>query len=521
MSGSARAQALRHWWPRTRTRWTDGARIARRTGRANNPASLPHHSSRRSIILTSTEQTTPRTDRRLELAVIAVVAVLGWICIWWLGTRTAQDALEAAVAMGGAAATAALLPRYAPAALGVVFLLSSISLLDIELSVGRMRLEQPAIVALVIGIFLHRDALRPSWLRDIRGPVLAAAVYLAASAASSAFVAPDPTQSLRLVLWTALSMLGGLGAYWLTVNGRAQPLGWFAGTGVFMSIVGLLGAVAFYLNGQGTALIFGPLSGNPKIQALAFEANLYASLLSATAFFAIERFRERRTLAGGTAMVVILAAIGVGITRGAYIGLAVGVVVYAAVLWRRIGFTRVLRVVLVGSVVAAGVGMIIGAVLMDVGVRDRHLIARGEPVPQRGPRDELATLDFRLIRIGPALEDLRSSPLIGTGLASLDQLHPLPDGELNYINILVVSTLHDSGIIGAVALSAFFGLLLLRLWHSSSDPARAGPAAAYLGALITLLVAYQATNAIHFALNWLIAGAALGLTTRAAARSEP
>ena len=83
---------------------------------------------------------------------------------------------------------------------------------------------------------------------------------------------------------------------------------------------------------------------------------------------------------------------------------------------------------------------------------------------------------------------------------------------------MVVATLHDSGLIGAIGLAAFGVLLVIRLWRSSSDPARAGPAAAYLGALATLLVAYQATNAIHFAINWLIAGAALGLTVRLASR---
>ncbi len=473
------------------------------------------------MTLVRPEQTVPRTDRRFELALIALVALLGWASLWWLGTRTGQDAFEAALAMTGAALAAALLPRYPAAAIGVVFALSSMSLPYIELSVGRMRLEQPAIVALLIGIYLHRGVLRQPWLRQVRAPLIAAAVYLAASAASSAFVAPDSGQSLRLVLWTTLSMLGGLGAYWLTANGRPQPFAWFSGAGVFMSTVGLLGALAFYLNGQNNALIFGALSVNPKVQALAFEANLYASLLSATAFFAMERFREQRTFVWGAAMVVILAGIGVGITRGAYVGLAVGLLVYAAVLWRRVGFANVLRVVVAGAVVASAAGMIIGAVLMDVGVRDRHLIARGESLPQRGPRDDLATVEWRLAPVGPALEDLRSSPLIGTGLASFGQLHPLPSGVLNYVSIMAVATLHDSGIIGALALAAFFGLLLTRLWHTSSDPARAGPAAAYLGALVTLLVAYQATNAIHFALTWLIAGAALGLTVRPAARPQP
>ena len=38
-----------------------------------------------------------------------------------------------------------------------------------------------------------------------------------------------------------------------------------------------------------------------------------------------------------------------------------------------------------------------------------------------------------------------------------------------------------------------------------------GLAAAYLAAIVTLLVAYQATNALVFGLNWLLGGAALAL----------
>ena len=462
--------------------------------------------------------------RRLELALIAAVAVLGFIAVWWLSDRTGLDALKAAVALGGAALTAALLPRYPAAAVGIVFALGAMSLVDIDLTFGRMRMEQPAIFALLLGTWWHRHELSLPSLRQIRWPLVAAGVYLGASALSSALVAPDAGTSLRLVLWTAISMLGGLGAYWLTASLRNQPIGWFAGTGVYMAIIGLVVGVTFYVYGPdviGAPLIYGPLSATPKMSALAFEANLYASLLAATAFFAFERWRELRTWQWAVATVIILVGIGVGITRGAYIGLVIGAFLYVLIAWRRIGIARWMGIALLAAVVATGAGMVVGAVLMDANVRNSHITPTGdEPLPPTTNSIDLGTLFFRLERVGPALEDFQSSPLIGTGLASFTDLQPLPNHELNYINIMVVATLHDSGLIGAIGLAAFGVLLVVRLWRSSSDPARAGPAAAYVGALATLFVAYQATNAIHFAINWLIAGAALGLTYGFATR-EP
>ena len=470
----------------------------------------------------STADATPGWERRrLELALIAAVAVLGFAVVWWLSGRTGLDVLKAAVALGGAALTAALLPRFPAAAVGIVFVLAAMSIVDINLTVGRMRMEQPAILALLFGTWWHRHELSLPSLRAIRWPLLAAAVYLGASALSSAFVAPDPDISLRLVLWTGISMLGGLGAYWLTASLRNQPIGWFAGTGVYMAIVGLSLGVVFYLVGPGTPLIYGPLSATPKMSGLAFEANLYASLLAATAFFAFERWREQRTWQWAAATGIILLGIGVGITRGAYIGLAIGAFLYMVIAWRRIGFSRWMGIALLAAVVATGAGMVVGAVLMDANVRNSHLAATDdEPLPPTTTSSDLDTLFYRLDRVRPAVDDFLTSPLVGTGLASLGQIHTLPNDELNYINIMFVATLHDSGLIGAIGLAAFGLLLVIRLWRSSSDPARAGPAAAYLGAMATLLVAYQATNAIHFAINWLIAGAALGLTVRLASDEQ-
>jgi hypothetical protein len=58
------------------------------------------------------------------------------------------------------------------------------------------------------------------------------------------------------------------------------------------------------------------------------------------------------------------------------------------------------------------------------------------------------------------------------------------------------------------------GLLLLLLIQASRSGWGMGLAAAYLAAIVTLLVAYQATNALVFGLNWLLGGAALALAAR-------
>jgi hypothetical protein len=51
--------------------------------------------------------------------------------------------------------------------------------------------------------------------------------------------------------------------------------------------------------------------------------------------------------------------------------------------------------------------------------------------------------------------------------------------------------------------------VLLVLLKSARRRADRGRIAAYAGALVCLLVAYQATNALNFSLIWLLAGAGL------------
>ena len=62
--------------------------------------------------------------------------------------------------------------------------------------------------------------------------------------------------------------------------------------------------------------------------------------------------------------------------------------------------------------------MVVGAVLMDANVRNSHLTAiDDEPLPPTTTSSDLGTLFYRLERVGPALDDFLSSPIVGTGLA--------------------------------------------------------------------------------------------------------
>jgi predicted MFS family arabinose efflux permease len=80
-----------------------------------------------------------------------------------------------------------------------------------------------------------------------------------------------------------------------------------------------------------------------------------------------------------------------------------------------------------------------------------------------------------------------------------------------------IAVLYESGFVGAGLLVLGFLMLLGSLWMAARrfaeqhDTRGVGAAAAFIAAIVTALVAYQATDAYQFALNWIIIGAASAL----------
>lgn len=462
--------------------------------------------------------------------------------------------IVAVVAAVGALATGATALSRPRVALGILFLLASLSRATLETPLGTMRLEMPAIaVAAAVLLANGRFRILASLPRSTLAMALAFGTYLGVLALSSALIAPQPTLSLHVVAWLAISMVGGAVAFVLV---RPQPVASMeplAVAGALMGGVGLLVAVMFLVAGPGWNLgIQDPSTILPRVYALAWETNLYASFLAMCAFFALEAARGPRKAAGLAMLALILIGFPLGITRGAYFGLAAGAIAYGTVRLaldhrpRNLVRLGAISAVLLVLGIAASTVLLPNLVERAAGQASGHVpgtspgpsgnLAAGSPGASSGlpgsstptilPVLTLApypdTLAFRLERVPIALNDLRRSPLIGFGAESFGPLHPdrRAGPGPDHIAILAVAAPFESGIIGAAALLIGFALLLGTLWTSARRSSRlgdwpaVGAAAAFIGSVVSVLVAYQVTNALQFGINWIVIGAAAALTVR-------
>jgi hypothetical protein len=106
------------------------------------------------------------------------------------------------------------------------------------------------------------------------------------------------------------------------------------------------------------------------------------------------------------------------------------------------------------------------------------------------------------------------SLIVGLGANSFGQRHADPSsGARDHISILVLAAPYESGLVGAAGLGIGFCLVGLALFKATRRLADRGTVAAYAGAIACLLVAYEATNALNFALIWLLIGAGLAAAT--------
>ena len=427
------------------------------------------------------------------------------------------------------------MPRHPAGAVGVVFMLAALSKVTLELPVGTMRLEQPALAGLIALTIWHRRTLDLPPIRPLLPVIAAGLVYLGTLTLSSAVVAVDPAASLRLAGWTALSMTGGLAAALLLAGRARRAITSFTGPAAVIATVGLLSAVGYLLFAIGTPWIDDPGSIMPRIDAFVLEPNLYASLLAAVIPLALERWRARPSLAALATALVLLLAVGLGVTRAAYVGLAVGLIVLFGLTWRRARQPARLRAMAVMVLLAGAGGLFMPKLLLDTdhsGLIAYHPPVTGKPTPTpkptpppTNPAGDLETFTYRMVRVWAGLEEWQGSPWIGLGAYSFGQTHVFSDGTHDVIAPWPVLTLHDAGLIGLGGLLALLGLLGLRLWRTAGDSARGPTASAYAAAVVVLFVAYLATAAVHFAVTWLIIGGALAATIQrpgdADAAAEP
>lgn len=472
-------------------------------------------------------------DRRQSLAgrltgpnfdvFLAVVVGAGTLGVG-TGLGRSVGAFEGSAVAAAAAVLTILLARRAPlAAFGVLFGVATLSLMTIDLPFGRVRVEQPAILGLFV-LLLLQGRLRAYRPVAISVSVACFAIYFATMVLSSILNAPAIAVSARLLIWTGISMLGAVVAFalvWGQDGEEQRALSW---VGFLQGLVGLGIALAFLALGPGGIPGMQVSPGEPpKVASIDFEANLYASLLGLLAPFALEQWRRRRGVTEAIVAGIVIVALGLGVTRGAYAGLVAGLVVYLGLLFVR----KVPRDVLVRVAGLAAVALLLAPLtartLLPTGrltsAATPTLAAGATPTPRPSsspspgpsPTPQVDTLAWRVDRIPTALSDIQTSPLIGLGAAAFGQRHPRSDapGIPDYIGMQSLVAVYEAGILGALALGLGFLILLLML--AMKTGADVGRHAAYAGAICSFLVSYQATNALWFSINWLIVGAALAL----------
>lgn len=479
----------------------------------------------------------PHRERSTKdvLALSAALGSAAFIGLVLLGPRTPVDVLLALVASLAAAATAALVVWSPITAFGLLVILASISGLIIAMPFGRVRLEQPSIVAAVVALVAIHSWPRRSNLALVVPIAGSFALYLIVLTVASIIHAPQIAVSARLITWWTLSISAGVVAFVLVQRSGARGEGWFTAVGVGHAATGIVIATAFlFLGPTGIPGMQTSPGEVPKVVGLAFEANLYASMLGAFAPFAIERYRARRSPTAAVPVVLIVVGLGLGVTRGAYIGLAAGLGVYLAIVaFRRrprVEILGVLPVLAIALLLAPSIAWVMLPARQDSGVipPTPGASAGATPVPD-GFEPSLApvptpatdNIAFRLNRIPVAINDLEESPIIGLGAGTFGQRHVLPDrpGVRDYISMLALSAVYEAGVIGAAALALGF-LLSLRLILRASRYVP-GLAAAYGASTVSLLVAYEASNAIFFSIIWIILGAGLAMASQRIQGASP
>ena len=229
------------------------------------------------------------TRYRIGALFIGVATLAGLVVF---GDRTPTGVIDAIVASLAVGVVVVLVPTHPVIALGMLVVLASLSGITLDLHIGRARIEQPAIIAAGLTLILTRRWPRADEIRPVVVIPLALTAYISVLTLSSVLHAPDFPTSGRLILWTAMSMFGGVVAFALLVRAERAGGEWFTATGVIHAVVGLLVAFLFLLAGPGgvPGMQVNP-NELPKVAGLAWEANLYGSLLGAMAPFALERFR--------------------------------------------------------------------------------------------------------------------------------------------------------------------------------------------------------------------------------------
>ena len=426
------------------------------------------------------------------------------------------------------------------AALGITFVMATVTRFGIPIAGSTIRFEQPAILIL-FALILMRDAGSVAVVVRRSIPFVAfAAVYLGAHLLSSALFAPERLESLKIAAWLGVSMLGGAVAAILAYRsvGAVRLAPWIVGAAllhVAVATAAVASQVVFKTDWgvQHSDVLIG------KAYGLALEANLYTILIAMAIPFTmlgpehggLKVSRDVRAL-----MIAALAiGLGLGYSRGglfAFAAASAALLIVAAIRrptwkieWRRIAGTSAATLIVAVAVIQgqdalarAGARNTDNLILVDVPAPSpRDPSVSPGPSPSASPEvvgvGDTVAVRLRSIRI--ALGAFPAQPIIGHGTdAFKDRYREITCRCPMHISNLPVATLYEAGVVGAVGLGGFLLLVVMGAMRLR--------AAALLAAILAMLVGYLFTDALRFGLNWIILGLVPGLlAVESARRASP
>lgn len=312
------------------------------------------------------------------------------------------------------------------------------------------------------------------------------ACFVAWSGVVSVLTPPRPGESLLIVGWLALDVV--MLVVLLASTDDAESL---ARTGVVCTGWAAAVAIAFWLVGRSTGEPFVAIDG--AALGLSFEPNLLGATLAMWAFVA---FTGVHSLSRRTRTIVValaVAGLAVSLTRAAMVGLALGLLVWAALQGTR-AKARALR--LLGSLIA------ISALLVA--------IAPGAIDPVS--KDVSKTFEFstgtgqqRVESWRTAIHDLNGFEwVVGLGTNSFGQRHLEPTLPTKptpqYLANLPLQVVYDTGIVGALLLVATLFSLFRR--RSFRDGRAAGLLTVYLACAV-------ATSPFWYGTTWVLVAVAV------------
>ncbi len=466
------------------------------------------------------------------------------------GLELAVWALTIAVAAG---CSWAVLNRRPGLALGILAAAASFSGITAPVGGVGVRLEQPAVLLMAAILLIRRPSSVMTMLRAARWPVAFAAIYLAANVASAVLHAPDPAQSLKICLWLALSLLAAAVAALLIYEARHGDADrslviWLVAAACLHTVVAALQVAGELWFGTDWGVLRGDAPVG-KAFGLSWEPNLLAINLAAVLMFLLDPTTRRlfsdRARMGAIALISL--GIGLALSRGGLVAMAVGVGVLALSLvfaprvagFSTLGRTLVGEAALAFAIAVGGYATLAWLGSSGVGVRpgdkasgpmvpDVSLIpivspvsgassggpggtapaVVATPVPSRSAdgsfdgSSDTVVLRWRNLQV--AVADGLTSPLLGLGPDTFGERYAEPTCECPaHIPNQLSATFYESGLLGVLSLLLLIGLVLVRAWQARLT--------AYVAALIVLVVGYQFTDAIRFASLWVLVGAAVGL----------